>query len=227
VSAAIRRAIRIVYDRLLRDRLPRKFGIYAGVPARHVPLLDVTDRWQDYKPGLLSALHDTIDDGDDVVLVGAGRGVSTVHACRAGAGFVVAYEAAAEMCEIARETVDIAGVSDRVDVFHTTVGPAIEIYGDASEAHRLEPAALPPSDVLVLDCEGAEASILNGLSEWPRAVIVETHPERGVPTDQSRSALDAAGYAIDAHEYHPDCEHDDKCVLVGCRAGAAQRGEAA
>lgn len=207
-----------IYDRWLRPHLPNKYAVYAGVTARDVSLLDATDRFPNYKRGLLRAIHETVGDGDAVVIVGGGRGVSSVHACRAGAEHVAAYEAAAEMCKIACETVDIADVADRVDIHHALVGEDIAVYGDANDAATVPPRQLRPADVLLLDCEGAEASILDALDECPNmpsSVIVETHPERGIATERTASLLADAGYTVERLPYKPDCEHETKCVLVG------------
>lgn len=212
-DGAVRRLARQAYNRTLRPHLPRKFGVYAGVTVRWPVLLDLTDRLPEFKSGLVGAIGETVEDGDRVTLVGGGRGVSAVHCVRAGAGRVDAYEAAAEMLEIARETTEIEGCAGSVAFHHALVGEAVDVFGEFAEAAWLDPADLDAGDVLVLDCEGAERSILAGLEARPRAVVVETHPEQGVPTAEIRDLLERAGYAVDSREYEPD--RDLKRVLVG------------
>jgi len=205
-----------VYDATLRPRLPRKWGLYNGVPARSPRLLDTTDTKPDYKQGLKDAIQDHVSTGDAVDLVGGGRGVSSVWCARQGAA-VDAYEAATEMVAVARDTIARQGLSGQAIVHHALVGEAIDVFGSAADAERIHPADIGGCDVLVMDCEGAEASILEGLETWPETVIVETHPELGVAPTDSAAQLSEAGYAIDSYEYEPG--RPEKPVLVGTGGG--------
>lgn len=209
---AVKRAIQRAYDSVLRDRLPRTWCVYGDIPARDNRLLDTTDYKPNYKEGLISAIQDHVSD-DDAVLVGGGRGISSVHLARQGAT-VTAYEAGNEMCEIARETVARQGWSQVVDVRHALVGSAIDVFGDMGDPETISPAALDAGDVLVLDCEGAELSVLYRLADRPRTIIAETHPSCGAPTAPVRARLKALDYEVSAREYEPG--HDgNKRVLVG------------
>lgn len=201
----------------IRPYLPRKFGVWADVPVRCEALLDAEDYHPDYKRGLMDGIHEHVDDGDVVSLVGAGRGVSTVHCLRAGADRVVAYEAARSMLDVAEETVAIEGAIDRVEWRHALVGEAVEVYGDLAGADVVDPSELGGTDALVLDCEGAERSILDALGDRPPVVVAETHPERGVPTDVTRELLADSGYDVDARRYAPEQDVEGKRVLVGVR----------
>lgn len=210
----VRRLVQHVYNRVLRERLPRKFGVYAGVPARTCKLFDATDYFPDYKRGLIEAIQEHVSDGDHVDLVGFGRGISTVHLLRAGASHVTAYEAAPEMIEIGRETLSVNTVPEEaVDIRHSLVGEAVDVYGDESGANVVSPGELSSADVLILDCEGAEESILSKLGNLPETVIVETHPERGVPPQVTTDAL-KDDYETKRLRYHPDRELE-KQVIVG------------
>lgn len=211
----LRRVVQVAYNETIRPRLPRKYGSYAGVPVRTEALLDTEDRHPDYKRGLIDAIHERVDEGDEVTLVGCGRGVSTVHCLRAGADRVVAYEAAREMIDLASDTVRNEYAEGRVELRHALVGEAVEVYGALDGADVIPPEDLSTGDVLVTDCEGAERSILDGLTDWPSTAIVETHPERGVPTDVARSLLADAGYEVTARRYEPDQSVPSKRVLVG------------
>lgn len=213
----VARLVQQVYNRALRERLPRKPGIYAGVPARTCKLFDATDHFPDYKRGVVEAIQEHVSEGDHVELVGFGRGISTVHILRAGAEHVTAHEAAPEMIEIGRETLTLNAVpEDAVDVRHSLVGEAVDVYGDESGATVVSPSELSSADVLLLDCEGAEESILAALGESPPTVIVETHPERGVPPQATIDALDD-DYEIERRQYHPERE-PEKQVIVGTRS---------
>lgn len=216
-TKTVRRYLQTAYNETIRPRLPRKYGVYAGVPVRNEGLLDAVDHHPNYKRGLVDAIRETVEDGDTVVLVGGGRGVSTVHCLRAGADEVIAFEAAAEMIETAAATVRAAEVPGRAEFRHALVGEAVEVYGDLGGADVVAPDELPDGDVLVMDCEGAERSILEGAGDLPETVIVETHPERGVPTGPTETLLADAGYDVTARQYEPDQAVADKRILVGRR----------
>lgn len=205
--------IRPAYNGFVRPRLPRKWAVYGDIPSRDAGLLDFKDHISPYKPGLKRAIRENIHGGT-VVLVGGGRGVSSCWIARQGAD-VVALEAATEMVPIARQTVEMQGHSNAVEVRHALVGEAIDVFGDAQDAERIDPADLDTGDALIMDCEGAERSILRSLADWPPTIIVETHPDCGVPTDVPRRLLDDVGYRVTEMEYSP--KDPRKRVLVGDR----------
>jgi len=215
----IRTAVQTVYDATIREYLPRKWGVYGTIPARSLRLFDQTDRFPTYKTGLKTAISANVADGDHVVLVGGGRGVSSTWAARQGAT-VTAHEAAAEMLPIARETVTMQGVDQQVTVKHSLVGEGIDIYGSAADAVVVSPADLETGDVLMMDCEGAEVSILDGLDDLPETVIVETHPEKGSPTEETKALLEGHDYHIESLVYEPGST--DKRVLVGVATQGGQ-----
>jgi len=200
--------VKDAYNGLLRPRLPRSWTVYAGVPVRDAGLLDVNPHEPSYKQNLIAALYSHIENGDRVSIVGAGRGVTAVHTLRAGAGHVVGYEAAAEMVSLARETLTAQSLG--ADIQHALVGPAVDVYGDSSDAERVAPSELS-CDVLLLDCEGAEATICSELESWPRVTIVETHPEHGVDVDDIDAPADAN---VSIRPYGDD---SDKRVVVVIR----------
>lgn len=214
--------IQQTYNEVLRDKVPRVFGVYAGVPVRNAPILDRTKNHPNYKYGFLRSIEEGVDDGDTVCLVGFGRGVSSVYAVRAGAAEVIAYEGAREMIEVGLETLEMQGLESRVSIRHAIVGDAIDLYGTPEGAGTVSPADLPNCDVLVLDCEGAEIGILDDLESPPDRIIVETHPPKGAPDDRVRELLSELGYAtIEANEYEPD--RPEKSVLVATDPGQEQR----
>lgn len=211
----LREVIRTLYNKTVRPYLPRKISIYAGVPVRSAGLFDMNDHHPNYKKGLIDAISETISNNDTVVLVGFGRGVSAVHCLRSGASEVIAYEAATQMCELGRETLELTGDSKSVDINHAIVGEEINVYGDSTNAAVVTPDNLKYGDVLLLDCEGAEASILGGLDWRPGSCIIETHPERGVPTEKTASMLTDLGYDVRRKMYEPEQNHESKRILVG------------
>lgn len=192
------RVLKGLYDHLLRPYLPRKVAVFNGVPVRQPRLLDRTDVRPEYESALVAAIREVVTRGDDVVVVGGGWGVSTVVAARmaGSAGSVRTYEAAADQVEHVRETVELNRVADWVEVVHAAVGDPRRPYGSLDEAATVPPDELPGCDVLVLDCEGAERSILDGLGVRPGTVVVETHPMFDAPAAAVRERLSVLGYDV-------------------------------
>lgn len=203
--------VQSVYDAVLRDHLPRKMVAYGDIPVRDGRLFDATDRIHPYKPGLERAIREHVDGGE-ATLIGGGRGISSVWLAQEGAS-VTAYEAAEEMVSFAEETLKMKGQRENVTIRHALVGEGIEVFGSADNAEILSPVELETGDILVMDCEGAEKSILEGLADLPQRIIVETHPGCGVSTAKTRALLNGRGYIVTGLEYHPD--YPDKRVLVG------------
>ena len=216
ISTAIRTVVQRVYDRYIRHRLTLTVGSAAGVPVLRPRLFDFTRTDPEYKQGLIEAIHEHCG-GRSVTLVGLGRGVSTVHCLRAGAIHVDAYEASQTMIDIAQHTFNSCPYepTDRVSIHHNIVGEAIKIYGDKI-GDTLSVSKLPMNDILVMDCEGAERSILDSLSssQLPPTVIVETHPERGVPTGGTRAQLERLYDTVIEYDYMASDDRG-KRVLVG------------
>lgn len=165
---------RVIRDWLFNNRI----AVYNGVAVRDRSPFLVHDHEPEFKADLVGTVREAVEAGDDVVIVGGGRSVVAVHAAREG-GNVTVYEAADEMVSLS------AGVrylnSVEFDIRHAVVGAPIDVFGDDSHAVRVDPASLE-GDVLVLDCEGAERSILPDVSGF-RNTIVETHPAKGSSTD--------------------------------------------
>jgi len=205
----------------VRPHLPKRWQVYNGVAVRDAAIADATDHLPEFKAGLKTAIHEGVRGGDRVIDIAAGRGVAAVWAARAGARAVTSYEASPEYVAIARQTADAAGVANVVDVEHALVGEAIDVWTDDLEGvPTIAPAALPACDVLQLDCEGAELSILDELEQRPRSIIVESHPEFGAETDAVEARLRRLGYDTDRLEYEP--ARAEKDVLVA----STERGSA-
>jgi len=212
----MKRPIRRLYNATFRPHLPKKHRLLAGVAVRDAPLLDMTADKPGYKMGLIKAIQETVTQGDVVELVGFGRAVTTIHALDAGAASIVAYEGASEMIELGRETLRINRPCDsasRVEISHALVGEPVSVYGTAENASIVSPSDISSSDILILDCEGSEKSILDGLGTFPNRIICETHPERGVPTEDILSILERE-YDTTLRDYRPD-DTLGKKVIVG------------
>lgn len=216
--------IHSIYNNLVRPRTPGKIALFNGVAVRDgitsrgVRLFDINDVQPDYKQEFIEAIHSNIRQGDDVTLIGGGRGVTAVHALRAGAGHVTAYEAASVMLPVIEETVDMDWLAspETVDIKHALVAEGRNVYGDIEEAEIIEPTNLNLGDVLVMDCEGAEEPIIEQMNPTCHRIIVETHPAQNAPTERVRKLIRERGYEI-IHDRSIESWDEGKRVLVGQR----------
>lgn len=180
------------YDDTIRDFLPRRWIVNNGVPARTARLLDKTRHRPNCKQGTVEALRHYVSPSDRVVVVGGGDGVTAVVAARRAA-HVTVYEAAKNMTSVVAETAEINAMNHKITIHHSTVGPAKNVYGD-DIGESVAISNLPACDVLELDCEGAEEMIIQNLTQTPRVIIIETHPQRGVSIDNLHTMLSDMEY---------------------------------
>lgn len=199
------RRIRQTYDQSVRPTLPHPTVEYNGVEVRHldVHLFDSTLSWYtasrpNYEYALIRGIREVTEPGDDVIIVGGGVGPSTVAAAEqvGEAGSVLTFEGTTALIDRIRETSERNDVADRVTVQHAIVGPEINLDGNPGDADQMSPAKLPPCNVLVLDCEGAELSILNELQISPSYIVVESHGCYGSSSDAVASALGSLDYDV-------------------------------
>jgi len=200
-SNLVYRGLRFLVSRLLCAvfNLPsRKIGVYNGVAVRKDVLLRPDDVHTNYEKALVGQIRNTVELGEQIVVIGGGNGVSTtVAARRAGeSGHVISFEGSETRVEIARETTVLNKISDRVTVKHAVVSDAHRLFSKAGAASQIEPDALPECDVLVMDCEGSELNILRNMSVRPRAVVVETHASFDSPEQKVRKALREMDYSV-------------------------------
>lgn len=156
--------------------------------------------WNNYEPELIDALRSTVESDDRVVIVGAGRGVTSVVAGNqtGASGSVISYEANAKRADSARQTVKVNGISDHVEIRRGVIGEAVHVpeVDNLDELTATPADSLPDCDVLELDCEGAERQILRNVEIRPREIIVETHGCYGAPESEIRSLLSDMGYTV-------------------------------
>lgn len=168
--------------RLLSRPLPERIGVYNGVAVRDVPFFRQHD-YQPYKKGLLwNATRSMAEPGDTITFVGGGKGIVPIKAATRGYDVRV-IEGAKHLADQLEETAGLNGVD--IDVVHGVVGDPANVWGDFKDAKIIEPENLRGS-LAVLDCEGAEATILplGGMK-----TVVETHPMHGVSETRVRELL--------------------------------------
>lgn len=197
----LKTVVRPLYDRFIRPYTPRKLATLNGVAVRYPRLFDQRDDWPDREKPLCEGIHAVVDDGDQVLVIGAGQGVSTVHTAQAAGsdGSVIAYEAVNELVLRVRDTVRRNITPAETQVEHATVGEVSDwstaTHGRA-DSKTIRPAELPDVDVAVLDCEGAEQQIVPEIVNRIDRIVVETHGFLGSPTEEMRTTLEDAGYAV-------------------------------
>lgn len=216
----IREAFPHVHNHYIRDYLSRKKTTLNGVEVRYRRIGDRVVPWQAghpspecYESGIISGLRTHLREGDDIVIIGGGWGVSTtVAAWEVGPeGSVLTYEASPEQAERVKETTKLNEVNERVKVENSVVSHTISIYGSESSTHTTPPEEIPDCDVLELDCEGAEKEILSNLGIRPRVIIVETHGIFDSPTKEITNQLKKMGYSIESIQLAESGEMENMC----------------
>lgn len=191
----IRNYIQTLYDETIRDFLPRKIKVYNGVALRIGRLFDTTVVAPNYKQGTNDSLREYCRHDDHVVVIGGGFGVSAVVAAHS-ADSVTVYEGGITPAQQVRETAGLNRVEDAVEVREAIVAEGHDVYGEDITNENILPRELPDCDVLEMDCEGAEVSILKKMEISPRVVIVESHPSFDSQPEEIRSLLIENGYEI-------------------------------
>lgn len=165
---------------------------------RRMPTSFIPDEYTDqplYEAALLGGLRKHVRRTDTVVIVGGGYGITALVASQL-ARSVTVFEGSLRNVPLIETTFHRNGASmANVTIRAAVVGTPISVWGDMAPT-ILDPGALPACDVLELDCEGAEAEILEGMSIRPRICLVETHGTLGAPTSRTRQLLSDLGYAV-------------------------------
>jgi hypothetical protein len=209
-----------VHNHYIRDHVKRRETKLNGVKTRYKRIGDDIVPWraghptpEDYESGIVDSLRTHVREGDEVVVVGCGWGVSaTVAAKTTGStGQVTAYEASPKQAEFAQETIELNGIEDQVDIKIGVVSQAVSTYNSDQSKNIISPSYLPECDVLEMDCEGAEMTILDKLEIRPRIIIVETHGVFDSPTELVIEKLKSRNYKIESQECAETGEYEQMC----------------
>jgi len=198
-----------IYSSSFRKIMPID-GYYtnAGIPVNRKKSFDSIVPGNPYsdspkhESAIISALKNHVCEGDDIVVVGAGTGTTSIIAAKqAGkSGSVIAYDGSDRQVKKAKQVFVLNDVEDRCDVQQRVVGPAIHLASsehDTTSEHKSLPIAeLPECDVLELDCEGAEKTIVEKMQIRPRVIIAETHPHFDSSPEQITDLLENKDYEV-------------------------------
>jgi len=134
-----------------------------------------------------------VNNGDDVIVIGGGFGVTAVHAAinNGGRGQITVYEADRERFENLTEIFEANGVSDCVEPIFGQLGN-LHIKLDDPAIPSISYEDIPMADIWDMDCEGAEVEILQNLPYNPSVILVETHDNHDEVTD----LLESNGYEL-------------------------------
>lgn len=226
-----------IYRNSIRKVLPvKERAIYNGIPVNRPivagdALFGEEGNWyphdfdrERYETALVKGLRTYCNEGDTVVVVGGGWGVTTTVAAKqvGTTGRVITYEGAFDQVDNTRSTAELNNVKEKVEINHAIVSESISLRGEAAGAEIVSPTELPACDVLELDCEGAELDIIKGIDITPRVILVESHGMFESSTANVRQALTDKGYTIteEAVAEADDisfCEDNDVKVLFAVK----------
>ena len=141
-----------------------------------------------------------VRNGDKVVIVGGGKGVTTcIASLRAGKkGNVIYYEASLESYKKIKKTFSYNSLSENYKIINKCVGEPISIWGHLNDEDIVDPVELPDCDLLELDCEGAEKKILKEMTIRPDIILVETHGIYNSTTNEIEKLLKEKDHKIDS-----------------------------
>jgi len=177
--------------------------LYAGLPTgmnrkRFFFFRGKSDNDQ-YEAALISGLSECVREGDRVVVIGGGMGITAAFAAlQAGPkGRVICFEGSKKCVRDIWKTLERNGVMETVDVRNLVVGPNIGVYHDDTPKESLKPEEVPDCDILEMDCEGSEIHILPKLRIRPRIILVESHGIAGASSQVVQQQLEKLGYTVE------------------------------
>lgn len=212
--------------RPIREQLPRRRTTFNGVTVRAARTGDDLVPWptghsnpDEYEQALVREIRESVRPTDEVVIVGGGWGISAVVAAeQAGErGQVTVFEGAESWVSRLRETLRLNPCPEDIDVVHAVVGDGSHLRDGSGGASVVDPDDLPECDVLVLDCEGAEISILEGMSIRPETVIVESHGLFDSPSDEVEQTLEEVGYRVESSSWAESGDLEKYCEMNDIR----------
>lgn len=194
-----------IYYRTFRRWTPKRLALVNNEYTVYGPRIfdpHTKDKINDHEKELLTGVRMVVDEGDNVVIVGGGLGVSTLVAaeCVGSNGNVQTFEASEEIAGYLSKTVSLNDFEEQINVSNAAVGPIKNLWGRPGNLSSINPEDIPICDVLVLDCEGAEKEIIEKFDHKPGAIVVEYHADLGVSENEARTALRQNGYNIINHD---------------------------
>ena len=150
-----------------------------------------------YEEGLKAAINKINIQIESATIIGGGYGAIAVYLhkkitqkCK-----ITIYEASVHQASIIRRTMEINSVFN-AKVINMPVGATVSVYNSDQPLNVLPANDLLNTDLLIMDCEGAEKIILDTIIIKPKVIIVETHGFLGSGTNIIREKLLAHNYDV-------------------------------
>lgn len=223
IKTLISRTIRHFYRRI-SGFLPQRYGSYNGVkvPSHKLGEILIKDEKAEkpnYEKGIVNSMEENVRKGDKIVILGGGVGVTAVTAANFSGddSNVEVFEGSSEQMEKIEKTLE-KNDSREISVNHAVVGDDIDVWGSTNSAKHIKPSEIPECDVLEMDIEGSEIGVLENLEKEPRVIIVESHGNKGAPTNKVKELLRDLSYTIENVEIAEDRENarkNDIKVITG------------
>ena len=139
---------------------------------------------------LVECHNDYTRRGYKVSIVGGGMGITAIYASSvvSSCGKVDVYEGGLESVDRINENIHLNNLLN-VNVHHSIVGEEVDVYGGSkSNVQTKSILDIINVDILELDCEGSEYSILKELNYYdleneynlPKYLFVEFHPVNNI-----------------------------------------------
>jgi len=129
--------------------------------------------------GILKSHNLVTKDNYTILSVGVGSGISLIHNVLINENInFIAIEASKKQIHKAIMNANLNKInSSQYKIIYGFVGEKIHIYNDEidSNTEKID-LNMFEFDVLELDCEGSEVSIIKNLTQKPKHIIVEMHP---------------------------------------------------
>lgn len=150
-----------------------------------------------YESGIRRCV-DKLNLAGAVCIVGGGNGIMATYIAKTNSDLTIdCFEGSLEYykrCLLTKE-LNKYSLESNLTFHNKLVAENIGVYGQATSG--LLPARdLPDCETLVMDCEGAEFTIIKNMKIRPKHIIVETHGFLGFPTSNTVALLERKGYSV-------------------------------
>jgi hypothetical protein len=191
------------YNNFVRPRLPttgdRKYvsgiELVSEKYRRHVfdEFIPIPTPYEQYlKERNIALIREEVNTADVGISIGGGYGVTAV-ALSEFVHELHIYEGSTDLINEIEK--NLTANNTTANIHAKIVGEAIDIDGNVS-TESISPRELPLADVVEMDCEGAEISILPEITNIPDQFVIETHPQNGAPTDEVIHMLNEIGHTV-------------------------------
>lgn len=196
----LKRATRKAYVSFIKPFMPRKdFRLFNGVKVEENMLfeetLDLTQQnIENFEEKNIEAIQEYLKKDEDITIIGGGYGVTAKYAHQItedGNGIVKVIEASKSQIE---KMQDVKKWNDLdIELIHGLVGKEVNIYGEKGQPERIDINEID-SEVIQMDIEGSECSVLEEMTDGPPKIIIESHGSEGCSSENVENKLKDLDY---------------------------------